>query len=173
MPDTPINSEKCGKRLASLDVGGVKIEVRPLCPEKDRESLIRFYESLSEETIYTRFFSIIRYFDPHVDKLVSSSSVIALLAVDLGTGEIVGVGEAFIGSEGTAEGGIVVLEKYQGLGLGSLLARIAIDVLRAQGIKKLYGYVLSDNTKALRLASKLGAKIVREAPGIMKIEVMI
>ncbi|MCE4603957.1 MAG: GNAT family N-acetyltransferase [Aeropyrum sp.] len=160
----------CGRIYEIVESGGLRFRIRGLCPE-DKEQLIRFYESLSEETIYTRFFTIVRYFDPYVEKMISTICSLVIVAVEEGSGRIVGVAEAYIDDRGIAEAGIVILEKYQGRGLGSKLARHLISVLKEFGAKKLYGYVLSDNSRALSLAKKLGAKIVREAPGIIRVEI--
>ncbi len=162
----------CGRKLGEYTTpDGVKITIRGVCPE-DREALIRFYETLSTETIYTRFFSIIRYFDPYVDKLLSSSETLAVVAVDE-NGRIVGLAELVVGEEGKAEGGIIVLETMQGRGIGSALARALRDVAREFGVKAVYGYILPDNVRALRLVRKLGGRIKSYYPSMLYVEIPI
>ena len=148
----------CGKVLAEVTVDSKKVIIRGICPE-DREKLLEFYNRLTDETIYTRFFSIIRYFDPYVDKLVSKSGIIGILAEDAETGEVVGVAELILDKNGLAEGGIVILESMQGKGLGSTIAFVMKDVARSFGIRKVYGYILADNIKALKLVKKLGGRL--------------
>ncbi|MCE4627160.1 MAG: GNAT family N-acetyltransferase [Desulfurococcales archaeon] len=147
----------CGRILTRLRKDNNEIVIRGLCPE-DRDKLIRFYEQLSDETIYTRFFSIIRYFDPYVDKLVSSSGILAIVAEEASSGEIVGVAELVLDKEGRAEGGIIVLERMQGKGIGTAMALSMKELAKEYGIRKVYGYILADNIKALRLVKKLGGR---------------
>lgn len=147
----------CGRVLDKLNVDGREIIIRGLCPE-DRDKLLRFYEKLRDETIYTRFFSVIRYFNPYVERLVSSTGILAIVAEDAQSGEIVGVAELVLDRDGVAEGGIIVLERLQGKGIGSAMALALKRVAREHGIKMVYGYILADNIKAYRLVKKLGGK---------------
>lgn len=147
----------CGRVLARLVKDGEEIIIRGLCPE-DRDKLIKFYKRLSDETIYTRFFSIIRYFDPYVDRLVSSTGILAVVAEESSTGEIIGVAELVLDKKGNAEGGIIILEKMQGKGIGTAMAHAVKSLAREYGIRRVYGYILGDNIKALRLVKKLGGR---------------
>ncbi len=146
----------CGRILDRFTVDNLEVSIRGVCPE-DKEKLLKFYERLSEETIYTRFFSIIRYFNPYVDRLVSTSGILAIVAENE-LGDIIGVAELVLDKSGAAEGGIVVLEALQGKGIGSRLAMALKKVARDFGIKKVYGYIMADNVKALKLVKKLGGK---------------
>ncbi|BAN90307.1 GNAT family N-acetyltransferase [Aeropyrum camini] len=162
----------CGEEFGTVTLrGGRRVRIRGLCPG-DKEKLLRFYNSLSEETIYTRFFAVVRYFDPYIERLLSDRCTLVIVAEDLETGDIVGMAESFVDEKtGAAEGGIIVREDYQGHGLGSALARVMISVLKLAGVRKLYGYVLSDNQRAITLARKLGARTLREQPGLVRVEV--
>ncbi len=150
----------CLKPLARHMVRGRSVIIRRAC-KGDRDAMIRFYSRLSSETLYSRFMSIIRYFDPYVDKLLSNSRSVVILAVDEETGDVVGIAEA-IGDESgeAAESGIAVLESYQGAGLGTAMAKILLSEARREGFKKLYAYLLAGNIAAKRLAEKFGAKYV-------------
>ncbi|WP_131159967.1 GNAT family N-acetyltransferase [Aeropyrum pernix] len=162
----------CGEEFGTVTLrNGRRVRIRGLCPG-DRDKLIRFYKSLSEETIYTRFFAVVRYFDPYIDRLLHDRCTLVVVAEDLDSGEIVGMAESFVDEKtGAAEGGIIVREDYQGHGLGSILASVMISILKPAGVKKLYGYVLSDNQRAITLARKLGARTLREQPGLVRVEV--
>ena len=149
---------------------GKRIRIRGMCPE-DKDRLIEFYEKLSLETIYTRFFSIIKYFEPYVEKLVKSSGCV-IVAEDLDTGEIVGVAEA-IPEGDKAEAGIVVLEGYQGKGIGKMMAKAMNRALYERGIKVVVGYIMLGNVKALRLVKSLGGRPVKYYESMILVEIPI
>lgn len=166
-------TDLCGRVFDRVTLRGGpagSVIIRGLCPE-DKDKLIRFYERLSLETIYTRFFSIIRYFDPYVEKLIKNRALV-VVAENPETGEIVGVAEA-IPSGDSAEGGIVVLEDYQGRGLGTALALALRDVLRESGIRRVVGYILPENIRALRLVKKLGGRLKRTYESMILVEIPV
>ena len=162
----------CGRVFHEYLVDGRRIVFRGVCPE-DRDKLIEFYRKLSAETIYTRFFSIIRYFDPYVDQLLSSSRALVVVAEDAGTGEIVGIAELIVEKDGKAEGGIIVLESMQGKGIGTQLALAMKRVAIEHGVRAVYGYILPDNVKALRLVRKLGGRVKSHYPSMLFVEIPI
>jgi len=165
-------SPLCGQVYGEYTVDGRRIVFRGACPG-DRDKLIRFYERLSAETIYTRFFSIVRYFDPYIDQLLSSSRALVVVAEDADTGEIVGIAELIVEKDGVAEGGIIVLEELQGKGIGSRLAEAMRKAAIAHGVRAVYGYILPDNVKALRLVKKLGGRVKQRYPSMLYVEIPI
>jgi len=165
-------SPLCGKVYGEYVVDGRRIVFRGACPG-DKEKLIRFYERLSAETIYTRFFSIMRYFDPYVERLLSSSKALVVVAEDAGTGEIVGIAELIVDKDDVAEGGIIVLEELQGKGIGSRLAEAMRKAAVEHGVRAVYGYILPDNVKALRLVKKLGGRVKERYPSMLYVEIPI
>ena len=56
-------------------------------------------------------------------------------------------------------------DKAQGLGLGSLLMNKMIAYCKGKGTIEMKGTVLSDNGPMLKLADKLGFKIMRRLDG--------
>lgn len=162
----------CGRVFHEFTVDGRRIRVRGACPD-DREKLIRFYERLSTETIYTRFFSIIRYFDPYVDRLLRGRDALVLVAEDADSGEIVGIAELLLEGDGKAEGGIVVLEELQGKGIGRRLASAFRDVALENGVRLVYGYIMPDNVRALRLVKRLGGRVLRSYPSLYYVEIPV
>ncbi len=165
-----MSENKCKRVLEEVIVKGRPIRLRLAC-EDDKEKLIKFYESLSVETIYNRFMGVIRYFDPYVESLFKKHKTIVIVAEDKETGEIVGVSEAVGDESGAAESGIAVLERYQRGGLGTALARAIVNEAKRAGFKKLYGYILSENLGAYKLAKKFGARITRNYGEMLRIEI--
>ncbi|MCE4617807.1 MAG: GNAT family N-acetyltransferase [Desulfurococcales archaeon] len=145
---------------------GTPVEVERATPE-DREKLIHFYEALSAECIYNRFMSIIRYFDPYVDSLFRGNAIVLMAKVN---DKVVGVAEVVYDDRGMGESGIAVLDEYQGKGIGSLLGRLIIEEAKKNGIKKFYAYILPTNMKALQMALKHGARIVKRYSGMLYLE---
>jgi acetyltransferase len=155
-----------------FNVNGVtRVVIRGACPE-DKEKLIKFYEKLSTETIYTRFFSIIRYFEPYVEKILSSPAYVLVAETD--DGEIIAVAEAVPSEKGdAAEAGIVVLEKYHGRGLGKRMAYAMNKILWEHGVRKVYGYILPDNIKAYRLVKRLGGRVKSYYESMLFVEIPV
>ncbi len=158
--------------LAYHVVRGRRVAIRRACPG-DRDEMIRFYNRLSAETLYNRFMSIIRYFDTYVDRLLSDSRTLVLVAEDVETGEIVGIAEAVGDEKGEAECGIAILESYQGAGLGTAMGRVFLQEARKEGFKKLYAYMLASNLAPLKLARKFGARITGRHGDMLRAELVI
>jgi acetyltransferase len=51
---------------------------------------------------------------------------------------------------------VLIADKYQGRGLGTKLTNMLIEVAKEKGVEKIYGQVMAENTKMIRLAEKLG-----------------
>ncbi len=162
---------ECRKRVIDrLEVDGEEVVIREACDE-DKDALIRFYESLRAETIYTRFFTIIKYFQPYVERILSKSSSVIVVA-EASNGRIVGVAEA-VADDGDAESGIAVLEAYQGKGIGKALARAIVRLAAEKGLKRLYGYIMTGNYRAYRLAKKFGARVVENYGDMLLMEIPV
>jgi len=164
----------CGVRLDRfvLDQEGVPVLIRGACPD-DKDKLVAFYERLSNETIYTRFFSIVRYFEPYVERILNGPAYV-IVAEREDTGEIIAVAEAVPNSDGTAaEAGIVVLEKYQGRGIGKRIAYALSRVLWERGVRRVVGYILPGNIKAYRLVKKLGGRIKSYYESLLYVEIPV
>ncbi len=157
----------CGRVVSEITGERGRIVIRGLC-EDDRDKLIEFYNSLTEESIYSRFFSIIRNFEPYVDKLISEGAIVLVAEAE---GRIVGVAEAVPDGKGRAEAGVAVLEAYQGRGIGTTLASTLMKLAGKFGIRSVYAFILADNPRAFRLARKLGFK-VKEHYGDMVLVVL-
>jgi L-amino acid N-acyltransferase YncA len=138
---------------------GINIAVRPVRAD-DKNLLQSFFESLSDEALYLRFF---RHVEPSEDLLqklvhVDPKKQIAVLAL-VRTAEkekIAGVGRCFIDhSRATAELVLTVGNEYQNNGIGRELLLHLISLARAQGLRGLTAQVLADNVAMLRLLRSL------------------
>jgi RimJ/RimL family protein N-acetyltransferase len=138
---------------------GIKIALRPVQTD-DKNLLQSFFDSLSDEALYLRFF---RHVEPSEDLLqkllhVDPKKQMAVLAlVRAGEKEkIAGVGRCFIDREkATAELVLTVGNEYQNNGIGRELLLHLISLARAQGLRGFTAQVLVDNAAMLRLLRSL------------------
>jgi RimJ/RimL family protein N-acetyltransferase len=137
---------------------GSHVMVRPLEPE-DRDLLRAGFERLSERSRYMRFQSPMAGLS---DRQLSYLTAIdhhdheALLAIDPGSGEGVGVARFIRVSEDVAECAIVVADDWQDRGVATALLDRLVDRAREEGIQRFTALVLAENTDALRLLERLG-----------------
>jgi acetyltransferase len=140
---------------------GKQVTLRPICQE-DKLLEKEFIEHLSVESSRFRFFDTIAEATPemltqfcHID-YVHEMAIIA----EYSSGDEkrnVGVGRLIIESDtGSGEFAVVVADDFQASGLGMKLLNILIDIGRERELKSIYGIVMQDNWKMIRLAKKLG-----------------
>ncbi|HUP24599.1 MAG TPA: GNAT family N-acetyltransferase [Thermoanaerobaculia bacterium] len=141
---------------------GTAIMLRPIRPE-DEPAHQRLFASLDPESVYFRFFSVVREL-PH-ERLARYTQIdydreMAFIATRTEDGEVrtLGVVRAILGGgeRRRAEFAIVVDPRYQGLGLGYRLLRKVIDYCHDQGAVAVVGQVLWENPRMRRLAEDLG-----------------
>jgi GNAT superfamily N-acetyltransferase len=105
--------------------GGRKVEIRAQRP-RDRDGLTSAVARASKESLYRRFFAVKREFsEKEVSFFVDVDFVnhVALVAVtkEGGQGAIVGGGRYVVVRPGQAEVAFVVIDEYQGQGIGAAL----------------------------------------------------
>lgn len=151
--------------------------VAPLHPD-DRQRYLGGISRLSPESLYKRFMTPIeRLTEAQLRYLleVDHRDHEALLAVDEDSGEAVGVAR-FVRLErpDVAEAAIIVVDPWQGSGLGKAMLRVLAQAAREVGIERFEANVLSDNLPMLALLDSLGPRenIRREGQSLL-IEVPI
>jgi len=135
---------------------GGTAHVRPIRPD-DADRLRRFHSRLSEETIYFRFFSLLRELtDREIEHFTVVDYVdrVALIAT---------VGEEMIGvvryeriDRSTAEVAFNIEDAHQGRGLGSVFLEHIAAAARERGISRFVADVLPANHKMLRVFEDAG-----------------
>jgi acetyltransferase len=142
------------------------VTIRPIRPE-DEPALVRFHETLSERTVYLRYFHLMNLEQrTHHDRLtricfIDYAREMALVAErrhpETGESEILGVGRMMrIHGTTEAEVAVVISDQWQGRGLGKeLLARLLI-VGADEKLSKLTADILPDNREVMRVCEKLG-----------------
>ena len=141
---------------------GRNVFVRPVRPD-DEELFLEFLKRVSAEDLRLRFFAPIREFShAFLAKLIQIdyARAIAFVALDAGTGEMIGVVRLHAdANHETGEYAILLRSDLKGQGLGWELMRLTIEWARADGLSVIEGQVLRENTVMLDMARALGFKI--------------
>jgi GNAT superfamily N-acetyltransferase len=147
---------------------GSRVDIRPLEPD-DRALLVAGFERLSPESRYRRFFGPmphLRSRDVEYLTNVDHHDHEALVAVDPDTGDGVGVARYVRTGPGVAEPALVVVDDWQGRGLGSRLLDRLVERAQDEGVTRFEAPVLADNPEAIRVFERLGrTTIVPRARG--------
>jgi RimJ/RimL family protein N-acetyltransferase len=139
---------------------GQRIEIRALKPE-DRPDLITAAGRASPQSLYRRFFGFKRAFTEQEIAYyaeVDHTSHVALIAV-VGAGgqsRIVGGGRYIVVRPGQAELAFVVVDEYQGRGVGARLLHHLVVLARGAGLRELAADVLAENAPMLRVFERSG-----------------
>ena len=139
-----------------------KVQLRPIVPE-DEPLLHEAVASMSERTVYFRFFSPIKRMSDalaHRLAVVDYNDRFALVATTRrpsGKERIVGVAR-YDRARGTdvAEVAVAVIDEFQRRGLGSQLLAELARVARAHGIRNFSLIVLAENQEMLGLLRRMG-----------------
>jgi RimJ/RimL family protein N-acetyltransferase len=139
---------------------GSPVEIRALRPE-DEADMLAAIERTSPQSLQRRFFAMKRHFSDKERAFfmqVDFKDHVALAAfVRGGDGAmIVGGGRYIVFEPGRAEMAFVVVDAFQGRGLGSLLMRHLIRIARDGGLRELTAEVLPENAAMLRVFERSG-----------------
>jgi acetyltransferase len=147
---------------------GTQFTLRPIRPD-DEPLLVEFHHQLSERSVYLRYFAAMR-----LDSRISHERLITRCFIDYdrelalvaeysdtdGARHIAGVARLIknrVGNE--AEVAFIVADKYQHRGLGGYLLDCVINVARHEGISRLEGSLLAENTEMRDLFSRAGFRL--------------
>jgi acetyltransferase len=145
---------------------GTDVTIRPIRPE-DEPAMVHFHETLSERTVYLRYFHLMnleqRVTHERLTRIcfIDYDREMALVAErrnpETGEPEILGVGRLMkIHGTNEAEVAVLISDRWQGRGLGKeLLARLTI-VGGGEKLSKLTADILPDNRAVMRICEKLG-----------------
>ncbi|MHB1211683.1 MAG: GNAT family N-acetyltransferase [Candidatus Nanopelagicales bacterium] len=135
---------------------GRPVHLRPMAPG-DADRLRAFHASLSDRTVYFRFFSAKPTLtDEEVARFtqVDHRDRVALAALD--GGELVGVGRYDAVGDGLAEVAFVIRDDMQGRGLGSVLLEHLAAAARECGLTRFTAEVLPQNGRMLATFRQAG-----------------
>ena len=145
---------------------GGQVTIRPIRPE-DEPQMVRFHETLSERSVYLRYFHLMNLEQRTTHERLTRICFIdydremALVAVkrnpETGDAEILGVGR-LMKIHGTQEAEIAVLisDHWHGRGLGRELLSRLLTVAADDKLKYVVADILPDNRGVMRILDKLG-----------------
>ncbi len=151
---------------------GTRLFIRPVRPE-DAPLFQIFFKVLSPETIYSRFFSLIKELNPKMlarFTQIDYDREVALVAFgdDSGAERILGVARIMGDPDGKkGEFAVVVGDPWHGKGIGSYLLQNCLSIAQRMGFQKVWGVVLPENRSMRALGKKLGFQINQD-PGAEK-----
>ena len=150
---------------------GSRVVIRPIRPE-DEPLMTGFHKSLSEESVYLRYFHraqlstrvaherLIRKCFIDYDR--EMALVAELADPDTGNSCIGGVARlSRAPSAEEAEIGVIVADKFQHQGLGAELIKKLIDIARLEKIKRIVADFHSENSAIRQLAKHGGATVTQ------------
>jgi RimJ/RimL family protein N-acetyltransferase len=141
---------------------GSPVEIRALRPEDEADILAALGQS-STQTLQRRFFVLKRFFSDKERAYfmeIDFKTHVALVAClqEAGRSVIVGGGRYIVFEPGRAELAFVVIDSWQGRGIGGLLTRHLIAIARESGLEELTAEVLPENTAMRRVFDRWGFK---------------
>ena len=154
---------------------GTVVEVRPIRPS-DADLLAAAFDRLSPESRYRRFLAPMAELSPSMLRYlvqVDHHDHEAAVAIDAGSGEMVGVGR-FVRSKvrpDTAEAAVTVADHWQGRGVGTLLLDVLAARARQVGIARFSALMLAANDDMRHILDRLGpTHVVDQASGTVEVE---
>lgn len=146
--------------FVAADGGGV--EIRPIRPE-DEPKIAEFHRSLSEQSVYRRYFSMMpletRVRHERLMRIccIDYDRQMALIAQTVPGGKIVGVGRLTkLPVRNEADLAAVVSDAFQRQGIGRALVERLIAFARQERLSLLHASVLSDNVAMRHLLENQG-----------------
>lgn len=151
---------------------GTSVTVRPIGPD-DEARMAAFHAGLSSRSVYQRYFHISSLAQRvtqsrlvltcRVDAAVGRAIVAEWTAAD-GTREVLALGRLTRTEPAVAELALLVVDRWQGLGLGrAMMAQLLVEA-RALQVRRIYGDMLADND-AMRAVVRRAGFVVRTIPG--------
>jgi GNAT superfamily N-acetyltransferase len=153
---------------------GRRIEIRAL-RTSDHDELLAAVDRTGPESLYRRFFSARRIFsEREVEGFLNVDFIdqVALVAVveECGQAEIAGGGRYAVIQPGIAEVAFMVVDRYQGKGIGGMLMRHLTAIARRGGLRELVADVLVGNVAMLKVLRESGLHMdVKGEAGIIQV----
>jgi acetyltransferase len=151
-----------------------RIFVRPMRPE-DEETVREFLTHVTMDDLRLRFFAPVKDFGhAFVARLtqLDYARAMAFAAFDEDTRELLGGVRLHADANyETGEYAVLLRSDLKGRGLGWQLMQMIIEYARSEGIKRIEGQVLAENTVMLQMCRQLGFSVELEEGGgdIMKV----
>ena len=161
---------------------GTEVTIRPIRPE-DEPLIIKFHHTISEESVYFRYFHLIK-----LSRRIAHERLTRLCFIDYDRQialvadyknprtqqhEILAVGRlSKLQGKQEAEFATIVSDRHQCQGLGSELLQQLLQIGRDENLSKISAEILSENTAMQHVCKKLGFEIERtDDHSVLKAEI--
>jgi len=153
---------------------GTPVTIRPIRPE-DEPLMVKFHETLSEQSVYMRYFHMMKLDQRTAHERLTRICFIdydremALVAehADPETGEREIMGVSRLSRHGAApdeaEVSVLVSDRFQRRGIGTLLLNRILEVGRAEDLRRITAEILFDNHAMQHISRELGFHLRRDA----------
>ncbi|MCX5804901.1 MAG: GNAT family N-acetyltransferase [Proteobacteria bacterium] len=156
---------------------GRDVILRPLKAE-DEPLIKEMMSTLSEETLRLRFFVALKINHRMLMNFcnIDYDREIAIIA-ELNEGDkkrIIGGGRLIVEPDsGSGQFAMSVHDDFRRQGLGEKFLDITIGIAQDNGLREIYGMVLSENDKMLRLSRRMGFKLMRLPDGVTRVSLKL
>lgn len=149
-----------------FSLGEINVLARPVRPD-DAPLFNPFLARTTQEDLRLRFFAPIKELGaPFIERLtqLDYARAMAFIAVEEATGDMLGVVRIHADAQyRTAEYAILVRSDLKGRGLGWTLMELIISYARAEGLQRLTGQVLRQNSTMIKMCRELGFDVRLDA----------
>jgi acetyltransferase len=161
---------------------GKQVTIRPIRPE-DEPLIVQFHQTLSEESVYFRYFSLLK-----LSRRIAHDRLTRICFIDYdremalvvdwkdpSTGEhkILAVGRlSKLHGVNEAEFSMLVSDLYQRQGIGTELLQRLVYIGREEGLERITAEILSENSAMQRVSEKVGFQLYRSVD-IVKAELKL
>ncbi len=148
---------------------GTSVTIRPIRPE-DEPLVVKYHKTLSEESVYLRYFHMIKLQTRVTHERLSRICFIdydreLALVVDYknphtGEHEILGIGRlSKLHGMDEAEFSMLISDRYQCRGLGTELLRRLLEVAKDEKLQRVTAEILTENRAMQHICEKLGFRL--------------
>jgi len=145
------------------------VVIRPIRPE-DEPLMVKFHETLSEESVYHRYFSALKLSQRVAHERLTRicfndydreiALVVEHKSPRLEEPSILGVGRlSKLHGTNEAEFALLVSDAWHGLGLGEELLKRLIAIGREEKLDRIVGQILSENQAMQHICKKIGFEV--------------
>ena len=139
---------------------GSQIDIRALRPD-DEADMLAAIDRTSKQSLQRRFFVMKRHFSDKERAFfmnIDFQNHVAIVALARETSReiIVGGGRYIVFEPGRAEMAFVVIDAWQGRGIGSILMRHLVKIADDAGLRELTAEVLPENAAMIKVFGKFG-----------------
>lgn len=159
---------------------GTEVTIRPIRPE-DEPLLVKFHETLSDRTVYARYFQAL-----DLSKRIAHERLTRICFIDYaremalvadytdanGERHILGVGRLNkLHSHAEGRFSVIVTDAYQNKGLGTELLRRIVDVAKQENLKMVSADMMMSCVEMNRICEKIGFTVCEPVNDLERVEI--